>query len=285
MIHAAELIFYRAADDVDDHARRGEKMPMEMRGRIRMDIAMVPRLCRDAVNNLYTIGGAAGLSLKSPIQLAARNIQAANMHGFLLYDAGAEIYGRVLLGVDPEPVSFEWPAMSAKTLVPAADYIQAIALHVSSVCVITTALGGERFGLTATAVSSVSAEPPRLLVCINKSGVSHDKILAAGRFCVNVLAEEQDKIAHGLCRHGRKRGRPVRDRRMDHIEDRIASAGGCCGRIRLHGRRNMRSIDPSRCLRRCGGDGRTQGKGHASLRRTPLPSVAQGVCSFRGCKP
>jgi 3-hydroxy-9,10-secoandrosta-1,3,5(10)-triene-9,17-dione monooxygenase len=101
MIHAAELIFYRAADDVDDYARRGEKMPMEMRGRIRMDIAMVPRLCRDAVNNLYTIGGAAGLSLKSPIQLAARNIQAANMHGFLLYDAGAEIYGRVLLGVDP----------------------------------------------------------------------------------------------------------------------------------------------------------------------------------------
>ena len=101
MIHAAELIFYRAADDVDDYARRGEKMPMEMRGRIRMDITMVPRLCRDAVNNLYTIGGAAGLSLKSPIQLAARNIQAANMHGFLLYDAGAEIYGRVLLGVDP----------------------------------------------------------------------------------------------------------------------------------------------------------------------------------------
>lgn len=89
--------------------------------------------------------------------------------------------------------------MPARTVslptVAAADYIQAIALHVSSVCVITTALAGKRFGLTATAVSSVSAVPPRLLVCINKSGVSHDKILAAGRFCVNVLAEEQDKIA------------------------------------------------------------------------------------------
>ncbi|MFC3075519.1 acyl-CoA dehydrogenase family protein [Shinella pollutisoli] len=101
MINAAELIFYRAADDVDDHARRGEKMPMEMRGRIRMDITTVPRLCRDAVHKLYTIGGAAGLSLKSPIQLNARNLQAASMHGFLLHDAGAEIYGRVLLGVDP----------------------------------------------------------------------------------------------------------------------------------------------------------------------------------------
>ena len=100
-IHAAELVLYRIADDIDDYARRGEKMPMEMRGRIRMDIALVPRLCRDAVQDLLTIGGAAGLSLRSPIQRAARNLQATCMHGFLLYDAGAEIYGKILLGLDP----------------------------------------------------------------------------------------------------------------------------------------------------------------------------------------
>lgn len=101
MIHAAELVFYRAADDIDDHARRGEKMPMAIRARIRNDITMVPRLCRDAVHKLLTIGGAAGLSSKSPIQMAWRNLQATTMHGFLLGDAGAEILGRVLLGVDP----------------------------------------------------------------------------------------------------------------------------------------------------------------------------------------
>lgn len=100
-IRMAEALLYKAADDLDDHALRNEKMPMEMRGRYRMDIAMVARLCRDAVNTLFTVGGAAGLSLKSPIQLNARNIQAANMHGLLLYEAGAEIYGRTLLGVDP----------------------------------------------------------------------------------------------------------------------------------------------------------------------------------------
>lgn len=100
-IHAAELVLYKIADDIDDCARRGEKMPMEMRGRIRMDIALVPRMCRDAVQELLTIGGAAGLSLKSPIQRAARNLQATCMHGFLLYDAGAEVYGRILLGLDP----------------------------------------------------------------------------------------------------------------------------------------------------------------------------------------
>lgn len=101
MINAAELVVYRVADDIDDYAARGEKMPIELRARIRMDLAFAPRLCRDAVEKLYTIGGAAGLSLKSPIQRAARNLQAINMHGLLLYDAGAELYGRVLLGLDP----------------------------------------------------------------------------------------------------------------------------------------------------------------------------------------
>ena len=78
--------------------------------------------------------------------------------------------------------------------VKAAEYIAAIAQHVSSVCVITTEVNGERFGLTATAVSSVSAEPPRLLVCINKSGLTHDKIILAQHFAVNVLGENQDDM-------------------------------------------------------------------------------------------
>lgn len=81
------------------------------------------------------------------------------------------------------------------TAVPAAEYINAIAQHVSSVCIVTTRIRGEWFGLTATAVSSVSAEPPRLLVCINKSGLTHDKIVTAGCFCVNVLTEDQDRLA------------------------------------------------------------------------------------------
>lgn len=104
MVHAADLLLYRVADDIDDYARRGEKMPVAVRARIRMDIALAPRLCRDAVEKLYTIGGAAGLSLKSPIQRAVRNLQAINMHGFLLYDSAAEIHGRVLLGLDPGTV-------------------------------------------------------------------------------------------------------------------------------------------------------------------------------------
>jgi flavin reductase (DIM6/NTAB) family NADH-FMN oxidoreductase RutF len=78
---------------------------------------------------------------------------------------------------------------------PTAAFIAAMGQHVSSVCVITTRHEGQHYGLTATAMSSVCAEPPRLLVCINKNGVSHEKVVASGIFCVNVLMEHQDKVA------------------------------------------------------------------------------------------
>lgn len=75
------------------------------------------------------------------------------------------------------------------------QFVEAMGQHVASVCVITTFHAGERYGLTATAVSSVCAAPPRLLVCVNKTGVTGEKIMAAGQFCVNVATEEQEHIA------------------------------------------------------------------------------------------
>ncbi len=65
----------------------------------------------------------------------------------------------------------------------------------ASVTLITTRLGEERGGLTATAVCSVSAEPPQLLVCVNRGASAHPLIVASRRFCVNVLAPPHRKIA------------------------------------------------------------------------------------------
>lgn len=78
------------------------------------------------------------------------------------------------------------------------QFVAAMGQHVSSVCVITTRHADQYYGLTATAVSSVCAAPPRLLVCINKSGATHEKIAASGQFCVNVVAEDQERIAKGF---------------------------------------------------------------------------------------
>jgi flavin reductase (DIM6/NTAB) family NADH-FMN oxidoreductase RutF len=65
----------------------------------------------------------------------------------------------------------------------------------ASVTLITTRHRDLRGGLTATAVCSVSADPPQLLVCVNKSASAHNSIGDAGFFCVNILSPTHRKIA------------------------------------------------------------------------------------------
>lgn len=50
-------------------------------------------------------------------------------------------------------------------------------------------------GLTATAVCSVTAAPPTVLVCVNKASGTHDAIMKSGVFCVNALSSTQADIA------------------------------------------------------------------------------------------
>jgi flavin reductase (DIM6/NTAB) family NADH-FMN oxidoreductase RutF len=60
----------------------------------------------------------------------------------------------------------------------------------AGVCLITTSHDAERGGMIATAVTSVSAEPPTLLICVNRSASLFPLLQAAGAFCVNVLAAD-----------------------------------------------------------------------------------------------
>jgi flavin reductase (DIM6/NTAB) family NADH-FMN oxidoreductase RutF len=72
----------------------------------------------------------------------------------------------------------------------------------AAVTVVTTGgPAGERAGLTATAVCSVSSEPPQLLVCINSAAGTHAAIKKHGNFCVNVLASKQLPIAKRFAGH------------------------------------------------------------------------------------
>jgi flavin reductase (DIM6/NTAB) family NADH-FMN oxidoreductase RutF len=60
----------------------------------------------------------------------------------------------------------------------------------AGVCLITTHHDGVHSGMIATAVTSVSAEPPTLLVCVNRNASMFAMIQEGGRFCVNVLSKE-----------------------------------------------------------------------------------------------
>ena len=64
-----------------------------------------------------------------------------------------------------------------------------------AVTIVTASDGASWAGLTATAVTSLSAEPPRILSCINRQGQTFE-ILSKGRsLCINVLATKHKDLA------------------------------------------------------------------------------------------
>lgn len=87
-------------------------------------------------------------------------------------------------------------AKGAAPLVDAQAFREGMRRFAAGVTLITTVdLESQRFGMTATAVCSVSAAPPTLLVCINRHNSSFEAIRSAGRFAVNVLAAEDRPLA------------------------------------------------------------------------------------------
>ena len=66
----------------------------------------------------------------------------------------------------------------------------------ASVTVLTTRLDDEaRVGMTATAVTSVSGDPPTLLCCVNRANATRTAFAQAGVFAVNVLAAGDNDLA------------------------------------------------------------------------------------------
>jgi flavin reductase (DIM6/NTAB) family NADH-FMN oxidoreductase RutF len=65
----------------------------------------------------------------------------------------------------------------------------------AQVNIIASGKPGHRFGLTATAVCSLTDTPPTVLVCINRRVGAHDAIIENGLFSINALAAGQDDVA------------------------------------------------------------------------------------------
>ncbi|HXI36054.1 MAG TPA: flavin reductase, partial [Burkholderiales bacterium] len=64
-----------------------------------------------------------------------------------------------------------------------------------AVNIITTAHAGHSYGMTATAVCSATADPPTVLICLNKLATTHGAVLKSKVFCVNVLRVEDWELS------------------------------------------------------------------------------------------
>lgn len=65
----------------------------------------------------------------------------------------------------------------------------------SGVSLVTQASGGDMTGMTATSVTSLAAEPPTLIVCINRTASLYPSLAPGVAFGVNVLSADQQDIA------------------------------------------------------------------------------------------
>ena len=72
----------------------------------------------------------------------------------------------------------------------------------TGVTVLTTVHDGERHGMTANSVTSVSLDPLLILVCLMREARTSLTIQQAERFAVNILGEHQEELSRRFARPG-----------------------------------------------------------------------------------
>lgn len=84
-----------------------------------------------------------------------------------------------------------------------AAFRQLLGHFATGVAVVTTLDSlGRPAGMTASALSSVSLDPPLLLVCVGHEAEFHTALSAAPRFAINVLAADQEHLSRRFAEKG-----------------------------------------------------------------------------------
>lgn len=78
----------------------------------------------------------------------------------------------------------------------------AMASFPTGVTIITTTVDGKPSGTTVSAFSSLSLDPPLVLVCLARTSRTLQDVARTGRFCVNILAEGQEALAYAFAKSG-----------------------------------------------------------------------------------
>ncbi len=93
----------------------------------------------------------------------------------------------------------------------------------------------EPLGLTATSFTSVSLRPPLVLVCVDVASSSHDRLVTAESFCVNILSVDQEELAvrfavdpsasrfAGVAWHPSTRGNPILEQAVAWLECEVTA--------------------------------------------------------------
>ncbi|MFI8194646.1 flavin reductase family protein [Streptomyces sp. NPDC085946] len=107
--------------------------------------------------------------------------------------------------------------LSSSAELTSEEFRHVIGHFLSGVTVVTTTLDGKRFGTTASAVTSLSLEPPMVVLCLNRVSSTSQAVLEAGRFALNILTEEGGALAARFATKGSDK--------FDGVETTLSSTG------------------------------------------------------------
>jgi flavin reductase (DIM6/NTAB) family NADH-FMN oxidoreductase RutF len=101
------------------------------------------------------------------------------------------------------------------------EFRSAVGSFATGVTVVTTRGEEHAYGMTANAFTSVSLDPPLILVCVISPSEGSDHIKRNNCFAVNVLHAEQEPISRYFASRDRPRGRDA----FRDVPHRIAASG------------------------------------------------------------
>ncbi|MCL6645934.1 MAG: flavin reductase family protein [Dehalococcoidia bacterium] len=122
--------------------------------------------------------------------------------------------------------------------IDAAAFRELMGRFATGVTVITVAEDERYHGMTANAVTSVSLDPILLLVCVDKTTHTHGMLSRSGRFAVNILAADQERVSRLFAQkmdpevrslrgerfHLAASGSPVLSEALAYLDCRVTSA-------------------------------------------------------------
>ncbi|MFI6084346.1 acyl-CoA dehydrogenase family protein [Streptomyces sp. NPDC051217] len=101
-IAAAEALAAGMYRTLQERADANEEPTLEERAAVRGHSAYAVQLAKEAVEILFNASGASVIKREVPLQRFHRDIQGLALHGWILLSSNMEVYGRVIVGLDPD---------------------------------------------------------------------------------------------------------------------------------------------------------------------------------------
>src|SRR5437588_4734945 len=101
------------------------------------------------------------------------------------------------------------------------DFRSAVGSFATGVTVVTTRGEEHAYGMTANAFSSVSLDPPLILVCVISGSEGAEHISSNGVFAVNIFSAEQEPLSRYIPSRDRPKGRDA----FAEVSHRIGASG------------------------------------------------------------